>query len=340
MDVTRGRGRAVIAVGGTFLAVLAGTAAPGCARSPAAARTQGTTYCITTTVGMVTDIVQHVAGGYATVTGLIGPGIDPHLYKPTRYDVVQLMGADVVFYSGLMLEGKMGAVLAGVARGGKPVHAVTGLLEAEYLLSPEGAGGHYDPHVWMDVRAWSRGVEVVAEALAAYDPPHASEYCANAAAYQARLLDLDEYVRRVIASVPQTQRVLVTAHDAFGYFGRGYGLEVVGVQGFSTESEAGLDDLNRLVDLIVERRVRAVFVETSVADRNVRALLEGTRARGWEIAIGGELYSDAMGAPGTYEGTYIGMIDHNATTIARALGGEAPARGRLGQLQARHTGHD
>jgi manganese/zinc/iron transport system substrate-binding protein len=172
----------------------------------------------------------------------------------------------------------------------------------------------------------------VADAMVAFDPAHAGEYHKNAATYQARLHRLDDYAKKVIASIPDSQRVLVTAHDAFNYLGRAYDIEVMGIQGLSTESEAGLKDINRLVGLLVDRRIPAVFVETSVSDKNVKALIEGAAAHGHRVIIGGELFSDAMGAAGTYEGTYEGMIDHNVTVIARALGGTAPAAGMQGKL--------
>lgn len=291
-------------------------------------------YTVATTVGMVTDIVREVAGDRATVRGIIGEGVDPHLFKPTRGDVAALMEADVVFYSGLMLEGKLADTLIRVGRTGKPVYAVTELLDEKYLLEPEEMQGHFDPHVWMDPRAWRQAVEVVARSLSEYDPAHADSYRAAAQRYGAELEALDDYVRRVIGSIPEKQRVLITAHDAFNYFGRAYGMKVMGIQGLSTESEAGLQDINRLVDFIVTNGVGAVFVESSVAEKNVRALVEGARARGHAVKIGGTLFSDAMGRPGTYEGTYIGMIDHNATVIARALGGEAPERGMQEKLSA------
>jgi manganese/zinc/iron transport system substrate-binding protein len=315
--------------------------AVGCARKGAEAvpvaatgRTNGPTrspYVVTTTVGMVTDIVRQVAGPQAEVRGVIGEGVDPHLYKPTRGDVTMMIQGDVVFYSGLLLEGKMTDTLVRIAQD-KPVYAVTELIEEGYLLEPPGFSGHSDPHVWMDVRGWMKAVESVARALRGYDPSNASLYRDNATAYLARLAELDTYVRTILATVPERQRVLVTAHDAFNYFGRAYGLEVLGIQGISTESEAGLEDINRLVDLLVERQVRAVFVETSVAEKNVRALIEGAGARGWKVEIGGSLYSDAMGPAGTYEGTYVGMIDRNATLITRALGGSAPEGGMQGSL--------
>lgn len=316
------------------VAVLAGFYAGPAARADdkTAPAPRKTPFRIVTTVGMVTDIVRQVAGERAQVTGLIGEGVDPHLYKATRNDIAALQSADVIFYSGLMLEGKMSDALVRVARSGKPVFAVTELLDEKYLLEPPQMQGHYDPHVWMDVSAWSRAVEAVAHALAGFDAAHAAYYQENARRYQAELEKLHEYVRTVIASIPPRQRTLITAHDAFNYFGRAYGIRVLGIQGISTESEAGLEDINRLVREIVENDIQAVFVETSVAEKNVKALIEGAAARGKNVRIGGTLFSDAMGPPGTYEGTYIGMIDHNATVIARALGGSAPPRGMQGRL--------
>lgn len=305
---------------------------PAAAAVPGDSPQGGRRYRVVTTVGMVTDIVRQVAGERAEVQGLIGEGVDPHLYKPTRNDVAALQSADVIIYSGLMLEGKMTDALVRLARSGKPVYAVTELLDESMLLEPPQMKGHWDPHVWMDVSAWSQAVEAVAAALSEFDPPSAGYYRENAQRYRAELAKLHEYITRVIASIPPRQRVLVTAHDAFNYFGRAYGIRVEGIQGISTESEAGLEDINRLVTFLVENDIRAVFVETSVADRNVRALIEGARARGHEVVIGGTLFSDAMGPPGTYEGTYIGMLDHNATIIARALGGQAPPGGLNGRL--------
>jgi manganese/zinc/iron transport system substrate-binding protein len=292
-------------------------------------------YTIVTTVGMVRDIVQQVAGDKATVSGVIGSGVDPHLYKPTRSDVAALLAGDVVFYSGLMLEGKMADTFVKLSREGKPVYAVTEKIDESLLLSPAEFAGHQDPHVWMDVGRWMKAVEAVADALGEYDPANAQYYKKNAQGYVAELRKLDEYAKKSLSSIPQKQRVLITAHDAFNYFGDAYGIEVKGIQGISTESEAGLQDLNRLVQEIVDKDIKAVFVESSVAEKNVRALVDGAKARGKEVKIGGTLFSDAMGAEGTYEGTYIGMIDHNVTTITRALGGEAPQRGMQGKLSAR-----
>jgi manganese/zinc/iron transport system substrate-binding protein len=293
-------------------------------------------YTAVATVGMIADIVREVAGDQAEVEGMIGEGVDPHLYKPTRKDVVSLSRADVIFYNGLMLEGKMGDILVRMARKGKPVYAVTEeiLDQGDYVITDEE--DHFDPHVWMDVKGWMRAVSVVEKALSDFDPEGGDSYRKNAEDYLAQLEMLDAYADKVISSIPENQRVLVTAHDAFGYLGRAYGLEVRGIQGLSTESEAGVQDIENLISFLVENQIPAVFVETSVADKNVRALVEGAKAQRHDLKIGGELFSDAMGQPGTYEGTYIGMIDHNVTTIARALGGQAPAGGMQHKLDHEH----
>ena len=317
-----------------LLAACGDRSQPGDASAPPAdAATDERTYPfrITATTGMVADIVRQVAGERGTVTAIIGEGVDPHLYVPTRSDVAALMEADIVFYSGLLLEGKMTDTLIKVA-GSRPVHAVTELVDESLLLQPAEFAGHFDPHLWMDVSGWTHAVTAVTEALAAFDPEEAAGYRERAAAYAATLGELHDYALRALGSIPEQQRMLVTAHDAFNYFGRAYGLEVAGIQGISTESEAGLDRINRLVDLLVTRRIAAVFVETTIAERNVRALIEGADARGHTVVVGGELFSDAMGQPGTYEGTYVGMLDHNITTVARALGGDAPELGFQGRL--------
>ncbi len=297
-----------------------------------AAAERTNTINVVATTGMVADVARNVVGDRGQVTSLMGEGVDPHLYKPTRTDMQRLLAADIVFYNGLLLEGKMSDALVRAASSGRKVHAVTEALDEQYLLEPEDMEGHYDPHVWMDPDAWSKTVDVVRDALIARDAAGRETYEKNAAAYKAELAALAEYAQRVLATVPETQRALVTAHDAFNYFGRRYGFEVVGIQGLSTESEAGVRDIERLVSLLVDRKIGAVFVESTVSDRNIKALIAGAKARGHAVVIGGSLFSDAMGAPGTYEGTYIGMIDHNVTTIARALGGEAPAGGLHGKL--------
>ncbi len=290
-------------------------------------------YHVVCTTGMVGDIVRNVAGEGVRVTTLMGAGVDPHLYAASLDDVAALSSADVVFYSGLMLEGKMSESLESVGVD-KPAVAVTRDFPEDLTIHVAGFGGHADPHVWMDPELWSRAVDTVAEVLAKYDPPHAEQYRGNAAKYKAELAELDAYGKRVLATVPRDSRVMVTSHDAFNYFGRAFNLEVEGVQGISTESEAGLARMNQLVDMLVDRKVKAVFAETSVSAKSVESLINGARSRGREIKIGGRLFSDAMGDAGTYEGTYIGMLDHNITVVARALGGEAPEGGMRGGLKS------
>ncbi len=305
-------------------------ALPGLA--PVGARAQGTAAAprIVSTVAMVGDLVREIGGHRVRADTLLGEGGEPHTDRPTRADAARLNAADMSFYNGLLLEGQMTDVFVRLARAGKPVFAVTELLAADQLLKEDD--GKDDPHVWMDVSLWARAAERVRDELIRFRPGDAEVVRRNGADLASRLSALDAYITDVIGSIPERRRVLVTAHDAFGYFSRRYGIAVEGVQGLSTEAEAGLKRIQELVDMMVERRVPAVFVETSVNDRNVRALVEGAAARGQRVAIGGALFSDAMGAPGTYEGSYVGMMDHNATTIARALGGEAPVRGLNGRL--------
>ena len=268
------------------------------------------------TTGMVADIAKNVGGEHVTVTALMGAGVDPHLYTASPADVSQLNRADIILYSGLHLEGKLSELLERMGSR-KPTTAVAGKLPHDKIIS-DAAGAH-DPHVWFDVSLWSRAAAEGAEALAAYDPPHADEYRANLKKYQERLAELHEYAREQLATVPKEQRVLVTAHDAFHYFGNAYGIEVRGIQGISTTSEAGVRRIRELVDFLVERKIKAVFVETSVSDQNIQSLLEGAGARGHKVEIGGRLFSDAMGDDGTPEGTYEGMVRHNVDTIVKAL---------------------
>ena len=298
---------------------------------PAAGGPSSYPYRAVATVGMVGDIVRNVAGDRAEVGVIMGAGVDPHLYAASRDDVARLSRADIIFYSGLHLEGKMTEVLEQVGRR-KPVLAVTGAIHPSSLLRPDASSGHHDPHVWMDPSAWAKCVHAVGDRLAEFDPPNAVLYHASAERYRAELAELDEYGHRVLGTIPEGRRVLVTSHDAFNYFGRAYGLDVQGVQGISTESEAGLARINALVDVLVERKLASVFIETSVPRKSIEALMNGAKRRGHGVRIGGTLYSDAMGDAGTYEGTYVGMIDHNITTVARALGGEAPAGGMRGKL--------
>lgn len=289
-------------------------------------------YTIVTTTGMVADIVRHVAGEHADVVGLMAEGVDPHLYRPTRNDIQKMMNADVIFYSGLLLEGHMQDDFKTMRTNGKPVFAVTDCLEKSFLRNPSEFEGHPDPHVWMDVTAWNQCVTEVAEKLSEFDQPHAAQYQKNAQEYQKELTLLDEYIKKIIKTIPKKQRVLVTAHDAFGYFAKAYGISVRSVQGISTESEPSINDINKLIDFIVENKVPAIFIESSVSEKSIQAIRDGVKQRKAKIALGGSLFSDAMGATSTYEGTYIGMLDHNATLIVRALGGTAPEKGFQGKL--------
>jgi manganese/zinc/iron transport system substrate-binding protein len=298
----------------------------------ARAQSRTTPLEVLATTGMIGDLVRQIGGDRLRLQVLMGEGVDPHLYKPTREDVAKMLRADVIFYNGLLLEGKMSDAFVRVARTGKPVHAVTENLPEETLLSPAEAPDHHDPHVWMDPQSWSLAAALIAERLAAQDPDGAPAFRTRLVELQNRIAALDSWAAGAIASIPQRQRVLVTAHDAFNYFARRYGIEVMGIQGLSTESEAGVRRIQELVTLLAERQIPAVFVESSVSDRNIHALVEGAAARGHRVAIGGSLFSDAMGPPGSYEGSYLGMIDHNVTTVVRALGGEAAERGFAGRL--------
>lgn len=298
--------------------------APGLARAQSAPR-------IVATTGMIADMARRVSGG--PVQALLGPGLDPHSYRQTRSDIAALAQADLVLWHGLYLEAQMEEFLLDLGAR-KPVVAVGETVPKDRLIADPAYADRFDPHVWFDPDLWALAVDGVQAALDDLTPAAAETHAANAAAYKAEAAAIGTYAREVLASVPPEARVLVTAHDAFGYFGRAFGFEVQGVQGLSTESEAGLQRIAELVDLLVDRRIRAVFVESSVSDRALRALVEGAGARGHEVVIGGELFSDAMGPEGTYEGTWKGMIDHNVTLIARALGGQAPERGMTGRLSA------
>lgn len=287
---------------------------------------------VVATVSMLADAVRAIGGDRVEVTSLLGEGVDPHTYRPTRADIARLSAADLVIANGLHLEAQLDETLKALARS-KPLLFAAEKIPSSQLLADDEYKDRKDPHVWMDPKLWSLVVEAVRDALIARDPAGRTAYEAGAKAYIAEIRRLDEYTQKILKTVPESSRVLVTAHDAFSYFGRAYGFEVEGIQGLSTESEAGLKRIEELVTLLVAKKIRAVFVESSVPERNIRALVEGAHARGHQVIIGGELYSDALGAPGSYEGTLIGMLDHNVTTISRALGGEVPPRGLNGKLK-------
>ncbi|HEY5316064.1 MAG TPA: zinc ABC transporter substrate-binding protein [Pirellulales bacterium] len=268
------------------------------------------------TTGMVADLARNIGGTAIEVEQLMGEGVDPHLYKPSTIDVVKLSKADLILYSGLHLEGKMSEVFDRMSERNRVVAVAANLPVARLL---EIAPGQYDPHVWFDVALWSETTRSVEQALVALDPVHAIGFAERAAAYRAELVELDGECRRRLAEIPAARRVLVTAHDAFHYFGRAYNVDVRAIQGVSTESEAGVREINELVGFMTERGIKAVFVESSVSSRNVEALVEGCDSHGHHVIVGGELYSDAMGRLGTPDGTYIGMVRHNIDTIVHAL---------------------
>jgi manganese/zinc/iron transport system substrate-binding protein len=286
---------------------------------------------VVATIAQIGEAVERIGGERVSARSLMGEGVDPHTYRQTRSDIAALSRADAIFWNGLYLEAQLAKLLADMGTR-KPVVAVAEALPADRLLQSPDFPGKFDPHVWMVPALWSLAVAAVRDGLIAADPDGEPVYRANAEAYLAEIAAVDVYARQVLATVPEARRIVISSHDAFGYFGRAFGFEVIGIQGLSTESEAGLGQIERLVDLLVERKVPAVFVESSVSERNVRALVEGAEARGHEVRVGGQLFSDAMGAPGTYTGTYVGMLDSNVTVIARALGGDAPARGLHGRL--------
>lgn len=270
------------------------------------------------TTGMIADAVRAVGGELVEVHGLMGPGVDPHLYKASQGDVRRMAAADVIFYNGLMLEGRLSDLLARMARQ-KPTVAVSEYVPQERLIEAAQFEGHYDPHIWFDLSLWKLAVERIRDGLIEVDPVNQQAYQQNAAAYMQELDRLDGYIRERLAEIPPAQRVLVTAHDAFGYFGLAYGIEVVGLQGISTDSEVGLRDIQNLVAFLVERGIKAVFVESSVPRRSLEAVVQGAAGRGHQVVIGGELYSDALGEPGTPAGSFVGMIRHNVDTIVAAL---------------------
>lgn len=301
--------------------------------APIGAIAQETKLNVVATTGMIADTAMRVGGDAAKVQALMGPGVDPHAYRQTRSDIVAMGRADLVLWNGLYLEAQLEDLMSDIATR-TPVRAVAEAVPVEARMAHDDYADRFDPHVWMDPALWRVVTLAVRDAMVEVAPQHEAVFTENTNVLLEELDALTSYTDEVLASVPQAARVLITAHDAFNYFGQAHGFEVVGIQGISTESEAGLNRMTALVDMLVDRGIASVFVESSVSDRSIRALIEGAAARGHEVRIGGELFSDAMGAPGTYEGTYIGMIDHNATTISGGLGGDAPERGMNGRLSA------
>ena len=273
---------------------------------------------VTTTTNVITDLVEHIGGDNVHVTGLMGPGVDPHLYRPSASDVKKLQEADIVFYNGLDLEGKMGDVFVKIGREGTAVWAVSENIPESSLLSLD-TEGHFDPHIWWDAELWMEAAKVVATGLKQYDPENSQAYDANLEEFLIQLQNLDDYALEKMDSITGEQRVLVTAHDAFQYFGHAYGLEEMAIQGWSTDSEAGIREIQNLAAEITEREIKAIFVETSISPATIEALKAAVQDKGHDVVIGGELFSDAIGEKETLEGTYIGAFTHNVDTIAEAL---------------------
>lgn len=295
-----------------------------CSNKEEAAKTDGT---VVTTIGMIADVSRQIAGDNQEIINLIGEGIDPHMYQPSKSEIDKIQKAGLVLYNGLFLEGKMGTILKSRADQGNPVSAVAEGIDIQVIGSSVP-----DPHLWMDVSIWSKVAKNIGDELATFDSKNADEYQKRREEYQKNLNDLHTYALMVFPTIPKKQRVLVTAHDAFSYLGRAYGIEVRGIQGISTESEAGTKDINDLVTYLVDNKIPAIFVESSVSEKSVKTVIEGAAEKGHTVKIGGELFSDAMGPAGTYQGTYIGMMDHNITTIVNALGGSAPKGGFQNKL--------
>ena len=277
---------------------------------------------ITATTGQVGDLVKNIGGEYVNADSLMGPGVDPHLYKASERDVVDLIDSDAIYYSGLHLEGKLGEVLEQLAER-RAVTAVTDGIPIDLLMTPEDFEGNPDPHVWFDPRLWAYCADQTTVSLTAVDERHAATYAENANVFKAQLDDAHAYALEQFGSIPDQQRVLVTAHDAFGYLGRAYDIEVVGLQGISTSTEAGVRDVQRIADLLVERQVPTIFVETSVPRRTIEAVQVAASDRGWEVSIGEPLYSDALGDAASAEGTYLGMFHYNVDTITNGLKGSS-----------------
>ena len=289
-----------------------------CTESSGSIKREGTIKVVTTTA-MIGDLVENIAGENVEILSLMGTGVDPHLYKASAGDVEKLAGADMIFYNGLHLEGKITDVLGQMRKRGVFTVGVADGVDKSLLLSLAEYEGYYDPHIWFDVTLWKKAAKVVTEAFSLYDPQNARIYKRNAESYLKELDLLQAYIQKKIATLQPERRVLITAHDAFNYFGRGYGFEVIGLQGISTDSEASVADIRNLSKTITERKIPAVFLETSISPRYMRALQASVKARGFDVDIGGSLYSDSMGSLGTEEGTYIGMFKSNVDTVVESL---------------------
>lgn len=273
---------------------------------------------VVSTIAQIADVVENVGGNLVEVESLMGSGVDPHLYNAVQSDIEKLDSADIIFYNGLNLEGQMDEIFKQM-NDLKPTIAVGEHIDETKLLADPESDKVYDPHIWFDMSIWKDVVQIVADELSNLDPDHEEQFQANADQYLQQLSETELYLEEKITEIPEESRVLVTAHDAFHYFGVRYGFEVVGLQGLSTESDYSVSDLNKIIDLIIDRNIKGVFIESSVSERSIQAVVEGAQEKGHTLQIGGELFSDAMGEEGTEEGTYIGMVKHNIDTIVEAL---------------------
>ncbi|MDL4840396.1 metal ABC transporter solute-binding protein, Zn/Mn family [Aquibacillus rhizosphaerae] len=273
---------------------------------------------VVTTIAQIGDITKNIGGDHVNVSSLMGPGVDPHLYNAVQGDIQKLDQADIIFYNGLHLEGQMGEIFEEMKQN-KPTIAVAENIPSDNLLADPASPDISDPHVWFDINIWKYAVEAVRDGLIELDPDNEETYVENTNAYVQELDEVNDYAISRFEEIPKKSRVLVTAHDAFNYFGEAYGFDVLGLQGLSTESDYGVSDIERIIDVLVERNIKGVFVESSVSERSINAVVEGAKQEGHQVTIGGELYSDAMGEAGTEEGTYIGMFRHNVDTIVNSL---------------------
>mgnify|MGYP001171674245 CR=1 FL=1 len=274
---------------------------------------------IVTTTTMITDLVKNIGGDYINVQGLMGSGVDPHLYKASEGDVSKLVNADIIFYNGLHLEGKLVEVFEKMEKSNKTPIALAEEIDKSTLIGSDYFASNYDPHVWFNIEYFKLFANKVTKVLSEKDPENAANYIENEKIFLSKLDALQEQIKATIETLPQEKRILVTAHDAFNYFGKNYGFEVVGLQGLSTATEAGVQDVQKLAAFIIEKNVKAIFVESSVPKRTIEALQAAVKSKGHEVTIGGTLYSDALGNAGTIEGTYIGMFEYNVNTIVNAL---------------------
>jgi len=290
----------------------------GCSSSGSETASADGTVTVVTTTNIITDLAEVIGGDRVEVKGLMGPGVDPHLYRASAGDVSLLRDADLILYGGLELEGKMGDLLEELGRA-RPVTAVTGDIPESELLEPTGAGGRFDPHVWFSAPLWKFAARTAADALGEVDPESAPDFLARSEAYQAELDELDSYIRGRVTEIPNRSRVLITSHDAFQYFGDAYGMQVEAIQGISTATEATTADIDRISDVIAERKLAAVYVESSVPRQTIEAVIAAAKSKGQNSMIGGELFSDSAGEKDTPEGTYIGAARHNIDTITEGL---------------------